>query len=67
MTGSISSLTSTPKQSKFPEQEKVEPVQNIEEDADTARRNRRKLLLSGGRRSTILAGIQNALKKRLGE
>ena len=44
-----------------------EPMAVVEEDAGKAGRRERKRLLRGGRMSTILSGIQSALKKRLGE
>ncbi len=50
-----------------PAQETIEPVTTIEEDAGDVRRRKRKRLSAGGRQSTILSGIQSALKKRLGE
>lgn len=50
-----------------PEPEPVEEVETIEEDAVGARQREKRKLLRGGRRSTILSGIQSALKKRLGE
>lgn len=50
-----------------PEPEAVEEVSAIEEDADKASRRERKKIAKGGRRSTILSGIQSALKRRLGE
>ena len=45
----------------------VEEVQVVREEAEEARRRERKKLLTRGRRTTILSGIQSALKKRLGE
>jgi len=45
-----------------------EPITTVTEEGEQARRRERKRLLSrGGRQSTILSGIQSALKKRLGE
>lgn len=56
-----------PKEIKFPEVQQIAPVETITEDATAAARRRRKKISTGGRRSTILSGIQTALKKRLGE
>ncbi len=50
-----------------PPPEPIEEVQVLQEDEEDVRRRARKRLLTGGRRSTILSGIQSALKKRLGE
>ncbi len=44
----------------------VEKIETVTEEAEVARRRERKKLLRGGRRSTIISGIQSALKKRLG-
>jgi hypothetical protein len=48
-------------------QEEPEKVTTVEEDADEAARRKKKKLLTGGRASTVLSGIQTALKRRLGE
>ncbi len=50
-----------------PQQEPVEEIETIEEDAAETRRREKKKLLRGGRRATILGGIRAVLKKRLGE
>ncbi len=51
-----------------PEPEPVEDVAVIEEDAEVAARKRKKKILKGGRRGTIISGIQAALlKRKLGE
>lgn len=64
----MSGIFSKPKMPKLPPQEpEVEPVEIVTEKAEVARRRERKRLLTGGRRSTILSGIQSALKRRLGE
>lgn len=47
--------------------EPASDVRMVQEDADVSRRREKKKLLTGGRRSTILSGIQSTLKKRLGE
>lgn len=63
----MSSVFGSPKAKLPPAQEEIEPVATIEEDEADVRRRERKKLLAGGRRSTILSGIQMALKRRLGE
>ena len=64
----MSGAFSKPKKAKMPKQEKIEEVQKVEDDAsDEQDREKKKQLLMGGRQSTMLAGITNALKKRLGE
>ncbi len=50
-----------------PEPEPVEEISVIEEDAEVAARRKKKKILKGGRRGTIISGIASALKKRLGE
>jgi len=47
----------------------IEPIEVMEEEEDelAVQRREKKKLLRGGRRSTILSGISQALKKRLGE
>ncbi len=51
-----------------PEPEPVEEIATIQEDATEAgRREKKKILSRRGRKSTILSGIQSALKRRLGE
>jgi hypothetical protein len=49
-----------------PIQETEEPQAVVEDETDVKRRQRRKLQ-TAGRSQNILAGIQMALKKRLGE
>ena len=64
----MSSIFSKPRAPKLPPQTpEPEPMAVVEEDAGKAGRRERKRLLRGGRMSTILSGIQSALKKRLGE
>lgn len=61
------SISAAPAQVALPaEPEPIEEVQMVEETAEEARRRERKRLFTGGRRATILSGIQSALKKRLG-
>ncbi len=50
-----------------PAPEPVEEVSVIEEDAEVAARKRKKKILRGGRRGTIISGIAQALKERLGK
>jgi hypothetical protein len=46
----------------------IEESQSIQDDsAGASQREKRKRLLSGGRKSTVLTGTQTQLKKRLGE
>lgn len=68
----MSGLFSKPKMPDIPQQEEeIEPVVRVQEEAELARRRERKKLLKGGRKTTILSGIESALqrnlKKRLGE
>ncbi len=64
----MTSIFKSPKKQKLLQAvHPVEEVEVVEEEAETARRRERKKLLTGGRRATILSGIQAALKKRLGE
>ncbi len=64
----MSSLFSKPRTPDLPpQQEPIEEVEVIQEDAAVAgRREKKKLISRRGRKSTILSGIQSALKKRLG-
>lgn len=58
---------SKPKSPSLPPiQETEEPQAVVEDETDVKRRQRRKLQ-TAGRSQNILAGIQTALKKRLGE
>lgn len=65
----MSGVFSKPKTPKIPPAApEPEPVSVVTEEGEQARRRERKRLLTrGGRQSTILSGIQSALKKRLGE
>ena len=63
----MSSIFRSPKTPDLPPQpEPIEEVAVLEEDAAKAARRERKKILRGGRRGTIISGIQSALKKRLG-
>lgn len=64
----MSGVFSSPKRPKIPAQQaEPEPIETVTEEAETVRRKERKRLQTGGRASTILSGIQAALKRRLGE
>jgi len=64
----MSSLFSKPRTPDIPPPPpEPEPITTIEEDAAEAAKRRKKRVIRGGRQSTILSGIQMALKKRLGE
>lgn len=64
----MSGLFGGPKRPKIPPmQQEAPPMAVTETEAERGRRRERKKLMVGGRRSTILSGIQSALKRRLGE
>jgi hypothetical protein len=64
----MSGVFGSPKKPKMPAPiAESEPITTVTEDAEVARRRERKRLSTGGRQSTMLAGIMTALKKRLGE
>ena len=64
----MSGVFSSPKKPKMqPQQAEPEPIATVTEDAEVSRRKERKKLSTGGRQSTMLSGIQAAIKKRLGE
>lgn len=64
----MSSVFSKPSTPKLPpEPEPLEKIEEIDEEADKAARREKKKIAKGGRKSTILSGIQSALKRRLGE
>jgi hypothetical protein len=60
-----------PEAPKAPEPvESIEPAEEqktITDDASAAQKRKKKVGLRGGKQSTVLSGIQTALKKRLGE
>lgn len=58
---------SSPKSPKIPAQQVAEEPQVIQEDETEVKRKKRKLLETQGRSENILAGLSNALKKKLGE
>lgn len=47
--------------------EEVEEIETVTADATKAQKRKKKGIRQGGRQSTVLSGIQSALKKRLGE
>ena len=62
------SIFRSPKKPDLPPvPEEVEEVSVVQEDAEVAARKRKKKILKGGRRGTIISGIASALKRRLGE
>ena len=63
----MSNLFNKPKSTRLPkQQEPLEKIETIQEDATDVQRREKKKLLRGGRRGTIISGIASALKKRLG-
>lgn len=63
----MSNLFSKPRTPDLPpQQEPIEEIETIQEDAAVAQRREKKKFARGGRRGTIISGIQAALKKRLG-
>ena len=70
MSSVVGDIFGKPKRPKIFTEEAPEPAREItviQEEAEKARRREKKRLLTGGRRGTILSGIQTMLKKRLGE
>ena len=63
----ITKLFDKPKAADIPQQEEVEEVSTVTQDAADAQRRKKKDIKQGGKQSTVLSGIQSALKKRLGE
>ena len=65
----MSSLFNKPRGPDLPpEPEPIEEITVTQEDAvEAGRREKKKILSRRGRKSTILSGIQSALKRRLGE
>lgn len=63
----MSNLFSKPRTPDLPKQpEQLEDIAVVQEDAASAQRREKKKFARGGRRGTIISGIQAALKKRLG-
>jgi len=63
----MTTLFGRPKTPEMPPQEEAPPMAVTETEAERGRRRQRKKLMVGGRKSTLLSGIQAALKRRLGE
>jgi hypothetical protein len=63
----IKSLNKKPKGPDIDEPEPIEEVSVATDDAAAAKRRKKKVGIRGGQQSTVLSGIQSALKKRLGE
>lgn len=64
----MSGVFSKPKTPTLPKQEVVETKQSVQDDAgEEQRRSQRRIAQQGGRDSTMFAGIQKALKERLGQ
>ena len=64
----MSGMFSSPKTPKIRKQEVVESVTKITDDAnDEQKRVRQRISQASGYQSTVMAGIQSALKRRLGE
>ena len=64
----MSSVFRSPKKPDLPpEPEKIEDVAIVQESAEVATGKKKKKILRGGRRGTIISGIKSALKKRLGD
>jgi hypothetical protein len=62
------SLGGGTKKPKIVKQEPIEEVQQVKEDETAAvKRERRKRILSEGRTSTVISGIDTKLKQRLGQ
>jgi len=57
-----------PSKPKLQEPEKTEDIQRVKEDQfKVEQREKRRAILTGGRRKNILSGIQTVLKQRLGD
>jgi hypothetical protein len=63
----MSGVFSKPKKPDLPAVESVEEPQAVVEDEQEVKRRKRVSLANQGRSQNILAGIQSALKTRLGE
>lgn len=64
----MTGMFSKPKSPKVAPQQKIEEVQKVEDDAASEQeREKKRLLQAQGKSSTLVAGIANALKTRLGE
>jgi hypothetical protein len=66
--GLVGKLFDKPKQPDLPqEQEPIEEVSTVTQDAAKAQQRKKRGIRQGGSQSTVLSGINQALKKRLGE
>jgi len=64
----MSSLWKPPSKAKTPPlPEQVEHIVDSEKDMEDVRKRTARSMMSKGRSSTILSGIQTQLKKRMGE
>lgn len=64
----MSGMFSTPEFKTPPGPERIEDVRTVSETADDQKRAiKRHLLMTDSRRQSFVAGLQNALKRRLGE
>lgn len=63
----MSGVFSKPRTPDVAAAEQIDEIETIEEDETEVRKREKRRLASGGRRGTMLSGIQSALKKRLGE
>ena len=63
----MSGAFSKPKKPDLPKVEAVEEPEAVIEDEQEVKRRKRTVLANQGRSQNILAGIQSALKQRLGE
>ena len=61
----MSGAFSKPKEPELPKQEEAPVV--VQEDEQEVKRRKRQAIQGKGREANILAGMQIALKKRLGE
>ena len=53
---------------KLTQQEPIEKVEKVQQDeVQAGKQEKRKRALSGGRDNTLIAGIREALKQRLGQ
>lgn len=64
---SFKSIFSKPRTPDLPKPpEPIERIETVQEDAASAQRREKKKFFRGGRRATIISGIESVLKKRLG-
>lgn len=64
----MSGMFSKPKSPKLPPPQKVQETQEVTvENEEEVKRKQKRLMANKGRAENLLAGLQNALKQRLGE